>query len=199
MLGMAVPPENPEGDPQQCLADLRAQGVTFEIPENFTAEPPCKVNNPVLIKSVESAHGVVAFPGSPLMRCGFAKVFMEWTANVAAPLVQGHSGQALASISTGPGFVCRGRRGDGSGKVSEHALGNAMDIAAFVLADKTSIPITAVADPNSKHQKLMKALRVTGCGYFTTVLGPGANAADEEHFHYDLGIHGKTGNYRICQ
>ena len=43
------------------------------------------------------------------------------------------------------------------------------------------------------------ALRISACGYFTTVLGPGANAAHAEHYHFDLGLHGKSGNYRICE
>jgi hypothetical protein len=196
---MAVPPENPEGNPQQCHADLRAQGVGFEVPGKVDALPPCKISNAVVIKSVASPAGVVVFPGSPLMRCGFAKVFAEWTANVAAPMVEGHSHQALASIVTGPGFVCRGRNGDSSSKVSEHALGNAIDIAAFVLADKTTLPVKDVLDKAKSYQPLLKALRITGCGYFTTVLGPGSNAAHEEHYHFDLGIHGKSGNYRICE
>jgi hypothetical protein len=31
------------------------------------------------------------------------------------------------------------------------------------------------------------------------VLGPGSNAAHESHFHFDLGKHGNSGNYRICE
>ncbi len=46
---------------------------------------------------------------------------------------------------------------------------------------------------------LVHALRMTACGYFTTVLGPGADAAHEAHFHFDFGIHGATPNYRICE
>jgi hypothetical protein len=42
-------------------------------------------------------------------------------------------------------------------------------------------------------------LRTTACGYFTTVLGPGSNLAHATHYHFDLGVHGKSGNYRICE
>ena len=47
--------------------------------------------------------------------------------------------------------------------------------------------------------ELVGALRTTACGYFTTVLGPGSDAAHAEHFHFDLGLHGATANYRICE
>jgi hypothetical protein len=45
----------------------------------------------------------------------------------------------------------------------------------------------------------LKGLRGSACGYFTTVLGPGANEAHKEHFHFDLGQHGKTDNFKICE
>jgi hypothetical protein len=35
--------------------------------------------------------------------------------------------------------------------------------------------------------------------YFTTILGPGSNASHADHLHFDLGLHGKTANYRICE
>ena len=42
-------------------------------------------------------------------------------------------------------------------------------------------------------------LRTSACGYFTTVLGPGSNEAHKNHLHFDLALHGKSDNYRICQ
>ena len=45
---------------------------------------------------------------------------------------------------------------------------------------------------------LVHALRMTACGYFTTVLGPG-EPAHEAHFHFDSSMHGATPNYRICE
>jgi hypothetical protein len=40
---------------------------------------------------------------------------------------------------------------------------------------------------------------MAACGYFTTVLAPGADAAHEAHFHLDSGLHGATPNDRICE
>jgi len=42
-------------------------------------------------------------------------------------------------------------------------------------------------------------LRTAACGYFTTVLGPGANPAHDHHFHFDFKKRGKSYNYRICE
>jgi len=105
----------------------------------------------------------------------------------------------LSSISTGTSYQCRRRNGDNSGKMSEHAFGNAIDIAGITLANKKRIEITAVSDLLDPNYRLLMALRTAACGYFTTVLGPGADAAHASHFHFDLGIHGKSSNYRICK
>ncbi len=51
----------------------------------------------------------------------------------------------------------------------------------------------------SGGQSAVQALRKSACEYFTTVLGPGANAAHEKHLHFDLAKRGKTGTYRICE
>jgi hypothetical protein len=82
--------------------------------------------------------------------------------------------------------------------MSEHATGNAVDIMALGLADKRQIGIVAVADKLNPDHRLLMALRLTACGYFTTVLGPGANTA-HANYHLDLGVHGTSGNYRICE
>jgi extensin-like protein len=83
--------------------------------------------------------------------------------------------------------------------MSEHATGNAVDILALGLADKRQIRISAVANELNPDHRLLMALRLTACGYCTTVLGPGANTAHANHYHLDFGVHGTSGNYRICK
>jgi len=47
--------------------------------------------------------------------------------------------------------------------------------------------------------QVLRGLRATACGYFSTVLGPGTNQAHASHFHFDMAVHGKSQNYRICE
>jgi hypothetical protein len=109
------------------------------------------------------------------------------------------TGESLAAVATGPGYECRGRNGDGTAKISEQAFGNAIDIVSFRLASKESIPVSHVTKTGNVESRWLMALRVSACGYFTTVLGPGSNAAHAEHYHLDLGVHGKSGKYKICE
>ena len=69
-------------------------------------------------------------------------------------------------------------------KISEHAKGNALDITGFGLSDNRSIQI--MSELVKSEQLALKALRTSACGYFTTVLGPGANPAHKHHFHFDF-------------
>jgi hypothetical protein len=45
----------------------------------------------------------------------------------------------------------------------------------------------------------MAAFRTAACGWFTTVLGPGSDAAHADHLHLDIQPHGSSNRYRICQ
>lgn len=184
-----------------CLANLKLLGAEFMPTASERLDSRCPVAAPVDIKSIKTPAGRVTFPGNPTFHCAFALQFTNWLSNVAAPLVRVLAGSDLAIVETGSGYECRTRKGDASAqaKTSEHATGNAVDIMALGLTDKRQIAISVVADQNNPDHRLLMALRLTACGYFTTVLGPGANAAHANHYHLDLGVHGTSGNYRICE
>jgi hypothetical protein len=182
-----------------CRKELAELGAKFTVPEMPAAEGKCRVPNPVRISAIGAPVGEVDFPDGPILNCIFAKQFTTWIADIAAPAVVARTGEALAAVATGPGYQCRGRYGDGTAKISEHAFGNAIDIVSFKLASKESIPVSHVTRTGNVESRWLMALRVSACGYFTTVLGPGSNAAHAEHYHFDLGLHGKSGKYRICE
>jgi hypothetical protein len=186
-------------DGDDCRNELAQLGVDFSVPADVEATGVCHVTNPVQLRSVTTSIGRVELPGTPLLNCAFAQQFVVWLSDVAAPLVAGFGEAKLSSMSTGTSYQCRVRNGDFSGEMSEHAFGNAIDIAGIMLTDDKRIEITAVSDPLDPDHRLLMALRASACGYFTTVLGPGSDAAHASHYHFDLGVHGKSGNYRICK
>ena len=140
----------------------------------------------------------MAFPDKPLLNCVFAMRLASWLKEEGGPAAR-TSGSTLAKFHTGPGYECRGRNGDNSGKISEHGLGNAVDITAIGLGDGRMLNVASTPDASSPASAPLAAMRKSACRYFTTVLGPGSNAAHASHLHFDLGKHGKTGTYRICQ
>ncbi len=179
-----------------CEAQLGSAGVRFNW-IGRAEEETCSFDEAVEILAVEKPGGEIVFPRKPVLDCGFATLLGRWTRNIAQPVLSGIAGSDLAALDTGPGFVCRNRYGGQSTKVSEHALGNAIDITAFRLTDGSTLQIGSELD--ARRSRALHAMRMSACGYFTTVLGPGANEAHASHFHFDRGKHGKTYNYRICE
>lgn len=182
-----------------CLAQLKriAVSVSPQIPQ--TNDKGCRVSSPVSLSAINRPDGQIKMTTRMLNKCGFTLQFAHWMADVANPLARQHLGSAIVAVRSGPGFVCRRRNNSSSGKLSEHALGNAIDISGFALANGTDFNINLPKNLSAKEARFLDALRKTACGYFTTVLGPGSNAAHATHLHLDMQIHGKTGTYRICE
>lgn len=191
------PPPDPAELYQSCQAELRAIGVAFDALGDVK-EGRCTVGGAVALLAISLPSGKVELPAHPRLACAFGLQFGRWIAETAAPIIAAHAGASLAAIATGTGFVCRNRNGDNADKLSEHGRGNAIDVVGFELTDHRRITIgdAALAGPLAVA---LKGLRTSACGYFTTVLGPGSNEAHKDHLHFDLGLHGKSDNYRICQ
>jgi hypothetical protein len=186
----------PNDEYASCLQDLEASGAEFERPFHV-AEEGCTLEGAVSLISVPTPSGRVSLPGHPKMLCPFAVKFARWLNEVGAPIVLQRLGSPLAAIQTGSGFVCRNRVGGSVSKISEHARGNALDLMRFDLKDRHRVTVEEM--PKGTSSLALSGLRTSACGYFTTVLGPGSNAAHANHLHFDLGQHGKSGKYRICE
>jgi hypothetical protein len=180
-----------ESDHAQCVSELASKKVVFEQPKEAAREG-CRLSAPVSLTSVRTLFGDVSLPAKPTMLCSFGLKFTDWVREVAAPMTLAYTGQKLAEIETGPGFACTARYDKAEAPPSEHAKGDAIDVVSFVLADKHRVTVKALGP-------LVGALRMTACGYFTTVLGPGADPQHETHLHLDMLMHGGTANYRICE
>ena len=86
--------------------------------------------------------------------------------------------------------------GQAGAKISEHAFGNALDVAGFRLADGRKI--TVVQDwtrGDEQSQAFLRDVHAGACESFTTVLGPGSNAFHYNHIHVDLARHGGGGRH----
>ena len=101
-----------------------------------------------------------------------------------------------STTDTGPGYDCRSVDRVPGAKVSPHGKGIAIDVSAILLADRRRIAVGHEANP--QEALFMQTIRRAGCGWFTTILGPG-DPDHAEHFHFDILRHGASDNYRICE
>jgi hypothetical protein len=183
---------------QKCLADLKGAESEFHSLGTVTREG-CTVEGAVELDAVSSRFGKVALPGKPTLACAFARQFTAWVGNVAAPLTLAYMGSKLTAVESGAAFVCRTRYSLPGEKISEHAKGDAVDVTAFRLENGRTLSVEGSSASADIDGILMRTFRATGCGYFTTILGPGSNEAHKAHFHFDYEMRGGSYNYRICE
>jgi hypothetical protein len=70
--------------------------------------------------------------------------------------------------------------------ISEHAFGNALDIASFTLADGRRITVKDGWRGLPEEQGFLRDIHASACQRFTTVLAPGSNIYHYDHIHVDL-------------
>jgi hypothetical protein len=192
------PPETGEAAPS-CLWVLIAAGARAEAaPAPAQTIEGCGIESPIRLSSVTSTGGeAVSLPAQPLLDCKFALVFADYVRLIVAPLGEAMLHAKVASIETGPGYECRSRDRVADGKISAHAKGLAVDFFAVELTDGRRVLVEHQADAD--ETSYVRAMRSAACGWFTTVLGPGADTFHADHMHLDIENHGSSGSYRICQ
>ena len=185
---------------QACLDRLSAAGIEFEqVTFPPAVNPECAIATPVRLKAVKLPQRwrtSIRLPEEPTLSCQFGERFGHWLRDLVAPLIAGELAVELKSVHTGPGYECRNRNHADTGKISAHASGLAVDVASFELANGETLPIKPNGDEHLRGT--VDAIRVAACGWFTTVLGPGSDAAHAEHLHVDILQHGSSDRYRIC-
>lgn len=179
--------------PSDCRAALRALGAGFtDLPP--IREGACGIDAPLRLTRI--APGVTMHGGA-VMACPTALALARWTTTFLAPAAALWPERGgLTGMRSGSTYACRQRIGDGSGKLSEHATGAAIDIAAFTFARGPDLPVAA-RPGNDMASAFQATARASACMVFTTVLGPGSDGAHENHLHLD--VKPRRGGYRICQ
>lgn len=260
---------------KRCVQTLAAIQARVDIADPFR-KGPCGAPSAIEVKKIGSRYPISMSPAATL-RCGMAASlyrFIEESLQPAAIEILGSPIVSFRGIST---YACRNRYGRKTGKLSEHALANALDVGHFKLADGRSISVAkdwgptardrekhkevseiqpvklvkvanrreaarakirkarralrltppvpikksdalkkgrrlasskglapppaprpkpakktapkikiAKPSPPSKAQRFLKRVHAEACRYFGTVLGPEANEAHRDHFHFDM-------------
>ncbi|KJS20274.1 MAG: hypothetical protein VR78_01805 [Hoeflea sp. BRH_c9] len=178
-----------------CEVELRKLEVTFSRLDPMTGDNGCGVTAPYAI--TEIAKGVALSPATQL-RCKTALALARWVAGVVLPAASTLPDDArLTEINHGSTYVCRRRNNLPTGKMSEHSIGNAIDIVDFEFEGRKPIGISPRAGDGNIEEAFQRAVRGGACLQFTTVLGPGANASHDDHLHLDIAE--RRGGYRLCQ
>jgi hypothetical protein len=110
----------------------------------------------------------------------------RWIAGAVQPAAMRWFGSPVAEIKQISAYSCRGMNGNWRASISEHAFGNALDIAAFTLADGRKITVKNGWRGLPEEQGFLRDVQAAACGQFSTVLAPGSNVYHYDHIHVDL-------------
>ncbi len=167
---------------KQCTADLGRLGARYTILPDQAFGGGCSAINAVLIQSAG-----VPVTNTKAVQCPVARALSLWVRNVAQPSAKKVFGEPIIRIESMGTYACRRINGAATGKLSEHATANAIDVSGFVLADGRHIRIETGWNGDQDTRKFLRYLRDGACKQFQTVLSPDYNAAHYNHLHFDMG------------
>lgn len=179
------------GDELSCRAGLAARGAkTAALPA--IADGDCGSALPLRLTGVRG----VAIRRPATTTCIMADALDRWTVEVVVPEAKRILGAAPEAILVGTSYQCRTRNRVAGAQLSEHAYANAVDVHGFAFAGRGEVAVKPHRR-GSPEAIFLAAVRRRACDYFTTVLGPGTDAAHADHLHLDM--RARSGDYRICQ
>jgi len=154
-----------DGGGENCLKKLEQTEAVFK-PLGDQGSAACPVKNAVRISKFKDT----SLSSSVILSCPTAVDTANWLEEIEAKHIT-HMGT----------LNCRERRG--SGLMSEHSFGVAIDISEI----DGAVVSKHWKDKGSKGEKLREAASAA-CKYFSNVLTPETNRLHHDHFHLDSGV-----------
>jgi hypothetical protein len=174
---------------RQCLSSLKANDVRFTPLPNQSFGGGCQTIDTIKLMSFATEASNLG-----AMTCPLAASFTAWAKYAVRPAAKQYLGSDVVRIETMGTYSCRNVNGAKSGKLSEHAYGNAVDVSAFILKDGRRISVLNGWNGNADERAFLRRLHQSACKRFGTVLGPNYNALHANHFHFDMGKSMKDGS-----
>lgn len=176
-------------DPSECRAVLQRSMVVFTQLDP-AGEGKCRREDRVILDDAPLA------PDAPPTTCTVGVALELWLRNGVRPAAEEMLGSRLAAIEHLGAYSCRRLYGREAGRWSEHATGNAIDIAAFVLEDGRRVSLIDGWTDEDVEAQFLRHVRDEACKTFGTVLSPDYNAAHADHLHLDQAARGFGG---VCR
>lgn len=187
---IGLPPEGEAGYPERAGRsgpDDRARAPSYApLPRLGPAQTP-----------VTGAVGAVAIKPTATLACPIVTALDRWLADAVQPAAMRWFGVRVAEIKQISAYSCRGMNGNSRSRISEHAFGNALDIASFMLADGRRVTVKGGWKGTPEEQGFLREIQGAACEQFNTVLAPGSNIYHYDHIHVDLMR--RTSRRSICK
>ena len=177
-----------------ALSDLIASAPEIDGPG------VCGMTRPLKVSAL--ADGAVGVDKVLTIDCPMIPALEAWLNDIVQSDAAARFGQRVAMLKVFGAYSCRSIDNMAGARLSEHAFGNAVDVAGFTLTDGRSLEfVRDWKSAGTQEAAFLHEVHAGACRYFTTVLGPGADVFHYNHIHLDLANHGATdtGPRRICR
>lgn len=173
------------GNNGACLRRLPARAVAATPIAAQHTERGCRLDHAVHVTGV----GPVTLSRPAVLTCRMADLLATFLSDVVRPAAQAELGSPVVRLVHFGTYNCRTMRGS-SGLLSEHAYANAIDIAAFRLADGRQVSVQRdwQDPPRSATARFLRRTAEGACRLFSATLTPNSNALHHDHFHLDAGL-----------
>ncbi len=170
----------PEGE-AMCRKALARLGAQFSEAGSVRSSNACGV--PYALKVHTAARGIAMQPPATL-NCRTALAVARWLDEDVRSAARWRLLKNPTGLINASSYRCS--RIAGSRTVSEHAGGNALDVAGFRFSDGSTVRVEPKGFFRFRERGFQNSVRQASCRHFGTVLGPGYNRAHDDHFHLDL-------------
>lgn len=186
-------------DRDECRAFLKRSAI------EFTALAPagtdeCRRDDRKLLAAPDRFN-IDLQPGKAQATCAIDAGLARWLHRDVQPSAEAILGSRVVRLEHLGTVNCRRIGGSATGNWSEHARGNAIDVAGFVLADGRRISVLRDWDHKDQSAKsearFLRTIRDRACASFSTVLSPDYNAAHANHLHLDQAR--RTSGWSACR
>jgi hypothetical protein len=180
---------------EKCLAEKIVQPSAYMEPESqLDGRGTCGMVHPFKVAAMDG--GMVEVTPKATLACPIIGAVDRWIAESVQPAAATWFGEQVVEIHQISAYSCRTMNGQPGTHISEHAFGNALDVAAFKLRSGREIVIkNAWKNGPYEERGFLHDIISDACERFTTVLGPGANVFHYDHFHLDLSRHASARTY----
>jgi hypothetical protein len=158
----------------------------------------CGLEQPLRVSGLSG--GTVGLTPAATIGCPLTARLDRWIKATVQPAAYRHFGRPVVEIKQIASYSCRGRNGNNNGHISEHAFGNALDIAGFRLAGGEEVSVFKGWWKGSPREKaFLQAVIAGACAEFYTVLGPGSDRYHYNHIHVDLLLKNARNGRHYCK
>jgi len=192
----APPPATATGIPLSFASSLRSEPPDSHTRQQVPIRAPAVQVLGRPANAATAARPAAVSPAATLA-CPLVSTLDRFVSDSVQPAATRWFGQPVAEIRQISAYSCRGMNGETNARISEHAFGNALDIAAFTLADGRTITVRDGWHGAPEEQGFLHEVQSAACAVFTTVLAPGSNTYHSDHMHVDLMR--RSGGQVICE